>query len=232
MAEAAAKPGRKDHFVVDGLKFPKDYDLLSPRIRMSLRGGAYEPTEAAALRRLVGPEDTVLELGAGIGFMSALAAGVQKARNVMALEANPRLVPYIEKVYAANGITNARVINAVLGAAPGKAPFHIRRNILASSLDEVPGTEVLETVEIEVLEARAVIEELRPTVLICDIEGAEARVIPAMPLEGLRAAVVELHPQWIAEAGVRSVFSAFMEAGLTYFPKLSAGKVVCFRRDW
>lgn len=68
--------------------------------------------------------------------------------------------------------------------------------------------------------------------LICDIEGAEVDVIPEMDLSGVRAAIIELHPQWIGSKGVAAVFNAMMQAGLVYFPKWSNAKVVTFRRDW
>ena len=87
----------------------------------------------------------------------------------------------------------------------------------------------------EHVEVRAVNEELArvaPTVLICDIEGAEADLLPAADLSGLRAAIVEVHPQWIGQAGVQAVFDAMNRGGLSYFPKASEGKVVTFRKGW
>jgi hypothetical protein len=74
--------------------------------------------------------------------------------------------------------------------------------------------------------------EARPTVLVCDIEGAEATLLPEGDWSCLRLAVIELHPQWIGQAGVQAVFDAMHRAGLTYFPKASEGKVVTFRRGW
>ncbi len=73
---------------------------------------------------------------------------------------------------------------------------------------------------------------IAPSFLICDIEGAEAGLLPAADLGSLRCAVVELHPQWIGKAGVAAVFAAMTAAGLSYYPKTSNKKVVTFRRDW
>ncbi len=44
--------------------------------------------------------------------------------------------------------------------------------------------------------------------------------------------MVELHPQWIGQAGVQAVFDAFHKAGLTYYPKTSDKKVVTFLKGW
>ena len=76
------------------------------------------------------------------------------------------------------------------------------------------------------------LEEVRPEVLICDIEGGEAELLPAGDWSSLRAAVIELHPQWIGQSGVQAVFDAMQGAGLSYFPRASHGKVVTFRRGW
>jgi hypothetical protein len=112
-------------------------------------------------------------------------------------------------------------------------PFYIRRNFLASSMDpEVEKSAITEEVAIPRHALGAVLEDLRPDLLVCDIEGAEADLLPAGDWSGLRAAVIELHPQWIGQAGVAAVFAAMARAGLTYFPMASEAKVVTFLRDW
>lgn len=215
-----------------GLRFPKDRNVITQRIRASLRSGDYEKREADAVLKLVKRDDTVIELGGGIGYISSLLAKRSKVKAVHSFEANPTLVPYIQRVYAANGITNAHVRNAILGPEPGTATFYVRNNFLASSMYPVEGTTVVAQEQVEVLDARAVMAELKPTALICDIEGAEADVIPLLDLSGVRVAVVELHPQWIGPQGVNAVFQSMMQAGLSYFPRGSNAKVVCFLRDW
>ena len=71
-----------------------------------------------------------------------------------------------------------------------------------------------------------------PTVLVCDIEGAEADLFDKATLSGIRLAIIEVHPQWIGETGVRAVFDAMHRNGLTYFPKASVAKVLVFKKDF
>ncbi|PIE06469.1 MAG: FkbM family methyltransferase [Rhodobacterales bacterium] len=219
-----------------GLLFPDEPDFLIRKTRRLLRRNDYEAREAHAVRALVGPDDVALELGAGIGFLSTLMARSCKARAVHSFEANPRLIPYIRRVHAANGVTGkVTLTNALLGAAPGKATFYERENFAASSLSpDAPGVNspVIATHEVEVREIGAEMRRIRPTALVCDIEGAEAEVLPAADLSGLRVAVVELHPQWIGQKGVQAVFDAFHAAGLTFYPKTSNKKVVTFMKGW
>ncbi len=215
-----------------GVRFPKDPAILTHRILGALCNNTYERKEAEAIARVVNDDDTVMELGGGIGFISTLAA--KRCRNgaVHSFEANPTLIPYIRRVHEANGITNADVNHALLGPRKGQATFYVRRNFLSSSLDRKDGTGIVSEENVEIRNAKAEAVRIKPTVLICDIEGAEVQVIPALNLSSVRVAVVELHPQWIGSEGVRSVFQAMMDAGLIYYPRRSNTKVVCFRRGW
>ncbi|MEL7133162.1 MAG: FkbM family methyltransferase [Pseudomonadota bacterium] len=215
-----------------GMFFPKHPDIIRGNIRVALRRHAYEPKESDAALMLVREDDVVMELGGGIGYMSTLVATKRAVKHVHVFEANPNLIPYIHDVHAVNGVTDATVHNALLGPRKGKATFYVRQNFLASSLAEKEDMPHLTTEEVEVRNAKHAMRDIRPSVLICDIEGAEVDLIPRLDLSSVRAAIVELHPQWIGPAGVNAVFEAFMEAGLAYSHRGSERKVVCFRRGW
>lgn len=218
-----------------GLRFPNDPAILSPRIRQSLRKNAYEKLESEAVLRVARAGDTVLELGAGIGYMSTLIATKKPVTAIHSFEANPNLIDYIHRVHSENGVTNATVHNALLAPkASGPVDFYVRKNLLASSLDKTATDEsaITSTEQVAVRDINDTFAEIRPSVLVCDIEGAEASILPALDYDGLRAAVIELHPQWIGPEGVRAVFDAMHRAGLTYFPRWSHRKVIVFRRSW
>ena len=225
---------RNPYILSRGLKIPKHPELTTGRVRGALREGTYERKECDAVTRIVREGETVLELGGGIGYMSTLLSVTKKVARVVSYEANPTLIPYIRSVHAANGVTNVDLRNALLAPEPGDpVPFYIRRNFLGSSLDgTVEPDSIVGTAQIEQHAIGSVLAEVKPDILVCDIEGAEARLLPAGDWSGLRAAVIELHPQWIGQAGVQAVFDCFQKAGLTYFPKASEAKVVTFLRGW
>lgn len=217
-----------------GMRFPRDERIIPARRRRLLREGRYEEKEYTAIMAALRPDDVVIELGAGMGYIST-AVAMKGARAVHSFEANPAMIPYIREVHRLNGVTGVNLTHAVLGASAGKVAFHIREDFTASSLTAEPTGRVgpvIAVEEVEMLDIRAVIAAIAPTFLICDIEGAEADLIPAADLSGLRCAVVELHPQWIGAAGVAAVFGAMAAAGLTYFPRGSNAKVVTFKRGW
>ncbi|MGH1412186.1 MAG: FkbM family methyltransferase [Pelagimonas sp.] len=232
--DASAVTERKPFIRSRGLKIPKHPQLTTGRVRGALREGTYERKECDAVMRIVRKGDRVLELGGGLGYMSTLLSVKKQVAKVVTYEANPALIPYIHSVHAANNVTNVEVRNALLSPTAGEpVNFYIRENFLGSSMDynAEPAT-VTETAQIPQHAISPVLEDLKPDVLVCDIEGAEAMLLPAADWTGLRAAIIELHPQWIGQTGVQQVFDAMHKAGLTYFPKASEAKVVTFRKDW
>ena len=215
-----------------GMRFPRDPQIIRGKVRRLLRQDAYEAKETEAALRVVREGDVVVELGGGIGYMSTLVALRRNVKAVHVFEANPHLIPYIEAVHAANGVTTAHVTNAILGPSAGHADFYLREPMLGSSLQKLEGEVDAPSVRVEVLEATATFNALGASVLICDIEGAEVDLLPRLDLSGLRAAIVETHPQWIGPEGVNAVFRVFMDAGLAYYHRGSHGKVLAFRKDW
>jgi len=225
---------REAFILSKGMKFPKDGNFITGQLRAALRENRYEAKEATCILKLVRDEDTVMELGAGIGFMSTLVATKRNIKSVHAFEANPALIPYIRSVHAANGLTNAHVVHALLGDAAGSADFYVRDNLLSSSMEplDTDTEKSVKKVQVDVLRAADVFADIAPTILIADIEGAEASLLPMLDLTGLRGVMIELHPQYIGPLGVNAVFRAMMDAGLAYYARGSTQKVVCFRRNW
>ena len=216
-----------------GLRFPKHRDFIQGALRRRLRKNRHEPKMTEAALGMVGAGDTVIELGAGIGYLSALIATSIDIKSIHSFEANPHLVPYIQSVHAANGLTNAHVTHAILGKRKGTAAFYVRDDLMSSSMmaqDSDPPEP--QTEKVDVLNANTAFRDIAPTVLLCDIEGAEADLLPDLDLSNLRAAVVKLHPEFIGKAGVSTIFQAFMDADLCYDASVSSNKVVAFRRDW
>lgn len=228
-------PQEAPHVTSRGIRMPLHPDITRPRIRQSLRSGGYEGLEADAIMKIARDGDTVIELGAGIGFISTLVGAKRPVKAIHSFEANPYLIDYIRDAHALNGVTTATVHNALLAPQPGPPrDFYCRRNFLASSLSPATGPEdgILAIEKVEQRGINDVFAQLKPDVLVCDIEGGEAELLPALDYDNLRAAVIELHPQWIGPTGVRAVFDAMHRAGLTYYPRWSYRKVVVFRRHW
>ena len=218
-----------------GMKIPKNPQITKGMMRADLKNGTYERKEADAAMRVVNSDDVVLELGGGIGYMSTLVAYKKGVQKVHTYEANPALIPYIHEMHSANGVSDRITVhNKLLANRKGKpVDFFVRQSFLASSMDASSDPDsIVATHQIEVENINTVLKTLKPTVLICDIEGAEEHLLADADFSCLRAAIIELHPQWIGQKGVQAVFDSMHRAGLTFFPKPSEGKVVVFKKGW
>lgn len=226
------QPKRKRMHWCRDMRFPGDIIPLPAQVRRSLRRGHYEHGEAEAALKLIRKGDVVLELGGGIGFMSTLISTKTRAQVVHSFEANPGLIDYIREVHRLNRAKKAHLHHAVLGDRDGMATFYCREDILSSSLDPTDGGTDTTPKQVPMRDANAVFAEIKPTVLVCDIEGAEVDLLPKLNLSGLRALLIELHPQWIGSKGIKDIFQLLHEQGLVFFPKFSSGKVAVFRSNW
>lgn len=234
IAGAEAVDDRKNFLKSRGLKIPNDPKFITRKLRRALRRDEYELKESQAAQRLAEESDVVLELGGGIGYMGAFLSAVGKVSHVHSFEANKRLRSFAERLHALNNIENITIHNALLAPQDGPAVnFYVREDFLASSMSTKRGDDDSVRIDqVEVRDINKVIAEIKPTFLVCDIEGAEAHLLPKANFETLRAAAIELHPRVTGSSGVRAVFEAMHAAGLTYDPFASIGRVVAFRQSY
>ena len=84
--------------------------------------GDYEPEVGAALRRLLRPGDTFVDVGANYGWHSLLAASVVGPDGrVLAIEPNPDNSTLLARSAADSGFANITVVTAAVADAPGWA---------------------------------------------------------------------------------------------------------------
>ena len=210
-----------------GLKFPKDGTYLTGKVRGLLRRGRYEAEMATAALKAAREGDRVLDLGCGLGCVSGLVSKRREVASIHAFDGNPKLLTYADAMLATNGIKNVVLRAGVLGARKSTAPFYVRVPFAASSLtsDDDARTHEIKT---PVHNAKTVMKEVKPNVILCDIEGGEADLLPILPLEGVRHVIIKLHPNHIGPSGITQIFDRLHSARLAYDPKLSTGRVVGF----
>ncbi|MEZ5716640.1 MAG: FkbM family methyltransferase [Paracoccaceae bacterium] len=158
----------------------------------------------------------MLELGAGLGIVGAVIARHARPAAQMAFEANPGLIPHIAALYALNRLkTRITLRNQVLLSSPDRpdhVDFHLRNSFLGSSLiaDDRRQTRA---VQIATAGFDALRESFAPTVLVMDIEGGELDFLEHADLSGLRAIVIEFHPDAYGMAGMRRCKQILRTAG-------------------
>jgi len=219
-------------FEIEGLRLEVPDTHLNGRIRAKLASGSYEGQEARAALMRLREGQRVLELGAGIGFIACLCARVAGPGNVTTVEANPTLLPVIEGNLARNGFGAVTVLHgAVGGMEGGDAPlaFDAARSFWAGHIaDEASAEE--RVVDVPQLGLRDLMARVRPSILLMDIEGAEAHLFDAPWPAHVRHVMMELHPGRYPDTVIRRIVDCMSASGLTYDPGPSRGRILCFRR--
>jgi FkbM family methyltransferase len=205
--------------------------MATPALARKLDDGSYEADEARAASLCVREGFRVLELGAGLGFVTAVCAQGTAPENILAVEANPALIPVIEDTLARNGAQGATVLHgAVVPRADegATAPFHVADEMQASRL----GAKGARNVEVPLVGFHDLLRAHRPHVVLIDIEGAEAQLFDRPWRCPLRFCVIELHPRRYPPRAVKRIVDAMSAMSMTYDPATSRGKVLGFRRVW
>lgn len=212
-----------------GVDVPASPFLSETRIAR-INAARYEGDEIAASLALVRDGDRVLELGAGIGIVGGVIARNRAIERMLSFEANPELIPVARALYAMNGLTRIELRNQLVLSGPDQPkslPFHVHGSYLGSSL--LLGAErAKRTVDVPTADWASVVAELRPTVLVMDIEGGELDLLAQADLSGVRAVILELHPKAYGAEGVGACRRRLRRAGLVRVPSLCRRDVYAF----
>jgi FkbM family methyltransferase len=191
-------------------------------------GHFYEPDLSNVMIRALRDGDTVIDVGANIGYFTMLAATcVGATGKVIAFEPDPANVARLEANAARNGFTQVEVVARPASDAPGPVTFHFNADDSGGNALWDPGQYPTNeksraaprsvTVEATTL-AAAMAERALPTprLIKVDTEGADHSVLKgAVPLlEGMAVPYVlaELHEFGMRQMGTsQAAFRAFME---------------------
>ncbi len=219
----ATKPRQVRHHGVQLALF----DGMSAYMQRSILKGRYERGEARCLIQKVRPDDVVLEIGGGMGFISALAAHLIGSERVHSYEANPGLIPRIHETYRLNDVAPT-VHNEILADGPGSETFYVEDEFVTSSTRRL--SEAAREVQVPRVDVNESIRRTGATFLVMDIEGGEAELVPMIDWSPIRAVVVELHPQIIGEEACHKVQDHLAAQGLVKDGWTSTSNKICLER--
>ena len=198
-----------------GVRIPFVPEIITPRIERPLRRGRYEAGEQAHLADIVRQNDRVLDLGAGLGLIATTAAGIATGGSVLSIEAQPDLLPLIRETWALNNVDNAELRHGMIAPVDGPAAtFFVRGDFWASSFEPTSRPYVRE-VEVDQIGIDGLLADFKPTVICCDIEGAELELFNNADLSTVRAIVIETHAKVYGEDLRDGLLAALAEKGLT-----------------
>ena len=119
-----------------------------------------------------------VDVGANYGFVSILARRAAPSIHVVAIEADPRLMPLISINLERNGVSDADVVHAIAGATvDGTTTFSLNPN---STLDNRVRMDSWDKIPVAQLTLDSIIDDLtlpNPIFLKVDTQGFEAEVL-------------------------------------------------------
>jgi len=200
---------------------------MSPQVERTVSRGRYERDELRLIEQLLSPGDVVLEVGAGLGLLSAYCAKRLGSSRVFAYEANPDLEACIRDTYSLNHVQPTLEMCAV-GAHAGKVTLYRDKDLWASSVLRPRGS--VRPVEVPVKALSEIVQLVRPTLLIVDAEGAESELFDRAHLPTVTRIVLELHERVIGTVSAGRVRSTLVAIGFEEMPELSACEHLALRR--
>jgi FkbM family methyltransferase len=173
---------------------------------------SYESPERSLLDGLLRNDDVVMELGAGIGYISTFCAQIIGSERVFTYEANPKMEPLIQDTYRLNGVSPT-VHLCMVGERAGTAAFHASDDFTVSS--KLPLSRDAELITVTVVAFQAELERIEPTILIVDIEGGEYEIFQRPLPNACRLILLELHPQMLGDRRAAQVLAWIKAMGFT-----------------
>lgn len=222
-------------YIIEGFIISIPDRLLNDAIRTALQSNRYEGQEVIAVKRHLTDDDRVLELGAGLGYISMQIASIVGGENLLSVEANLDMIPVIEQNLATNLYEGVTVVNAAVvpdSYEKDYARFHKTAAFWASSTNPTIAKQWRSTKSVDVPAVRIgdLIKDHRPSVIIMDIEGGEQGLFDTPLPDHIRLMVIEFHPKLYPDQVIKKIFDQLSASNLAYYPFGSRGAVVVFKR--
>jgi FkbM family methyltransferase len=194
-----------------------EVDLSKPAER-AIPFDAYEPIVTQKFLAIMKEGDVILNVGAWIGYYVLLAA--EKAKHVVAIEADNKNCQRIRRNLELNGFSNVTLIN--IAAADKSSYAHLIEGPGSSmhKVSKVTCNQIGKTIKTEPLDD--IISNLRIReidILIMDIEGYEYFALKglgnSLQSHSVKNVICEIHPSILAEHGIskNDVLDLFREYG-------------------
>jgi FkbM family methyltransferase len=220
---AVWRPLTIDHTTEDGIhlrcRLP---DVIQQYVYLF---GTWEPDLVAFMRRRLRPGDTFIDVGANIGYLSAVGSRLVGPHGVVvAIEPAPFASAALQETVAMNDLTNIRLVAAAVSDRDGELPLFVAPDYAtgaSTTVDRHNRGLREQRVRAAPLGSLVTREELANTRLIkIDVEGAEDRVLAGMlaSLDALAAdaeLVVEVTSNLWSDPRLRpiDVLGPFLERG-------------------
>lgn len=195
---------------------------LSRGVQRDVYIGNYERAETKLVRSFLKPGMTVLDVGANVGYYTALAAAtVGEHGRVFAIEPYPPNFQRLNAWICSNHVVQARAFSFAFGSAQGLARMFSEFADTDNPVMVPHNQPSLATVEVRTLDSCLNEWKLdRVDFLKLDVEGSEPAVLAgasdALAAGKISAILCEFNHRWLVEVGssIQALWTTFLSAGL------------------
>jgi len=196
----------------------------------SIYRDTHEAEERAIVDRNLEPDDTVLECGAGMGVVTTLCCQKIGSDRVHAYEANAKLEPTLRRTFALNQVTPHLEMKMVSLDGGEQDFFAADRFVVSSRYDNSDQYEG-EQQRLDSVSIQKLIDDLQPSFLIMDIEGAEVDLASeSLNLHSLKKLCIEMHPHIVGDEAITGLILNLIRQGFTLHMTESRDDVLFFSR--
>lgn len=201
---------------------------ISENITSFIYSGAYEGEEVAILSKVLKPTDKVLEIGAGLGFLTIFCAKQIGSKNIVAYEANPLLIEKIKENFSLNNV-NPDIQNVILGDTESEVDFFVEDSFWSSST--IRRSDEAKVIKVKSININDILLDMRPNFIIMDIEGGEKELIYKINFNLIDKLLIEIHPHVIGNTQATKIIAYLFEKGFELDFALSKGIVFYFTKS-
>lgn len=193
-------------------------DHVSDNIKEALLDGYYEAAEFLMVEKKLVKEDVVMEIGAGIGFISTYCAKKIGSKNIYTFEANPSLEAHIRKNYELNNVSPNLEI-CLLAEKEGKQSFFVEKDYWSSSMIRQSNTAKEIKIPMRILNDK--IHDINPSFLIIDIEGGEYELFQYIDFYNIKKISIELHNSILGNEKINEIKNKLNNSGYNVVENIS-----------
>lgn len=198
---------------IEDLRF--DVSSISPVARHRLLRVGYETHEKAMCHDFLKPSDSVLEIGAAIGFIGIYCQKKLGIKNYHSVEANPRTIDMLKRNYQLNGLS-PNLWNFAIGPRDGQIELNVDCEFWENSIVQMPNPSLgRKTMDVPCLTLQSLLNRLQFqfNVMIIDVEGAEQFIdFDSIP-SSVNKIIIELHPKLIGPEKTFAIVAQLISNG-------------------
>jgi FkbM family methyltransferase len=202
--------------------------VVSPLVLSHLVKGNYEGRELSLLQQCLKSDDRILELGAGLGFLACFVGRAHPDIPYIAIEANPQLIPVIRENFKLNNC-GIQLLHGAAAVTNDTILFHVADDFWASSIENIAHLHT--DMEVPGIDIQPIMEDLKPTLLIIDIEGGELNLVPQLNLTCVDRLLIELHPDIYGNEGSNRIIKSLLDQKFYLDVQNSGTQVFLFVRS-